>query len=145
MEKLLKLKGINIQPFVHEDGTTEYYAYTDKLLYNNILVEFYTGAVNDSMEYYEEETAVSILTYNENYAYTFFLFVSHEVISPLILCRIIVDAIDFIHTMDDNDILENIKEISTGCSVNGKNEKSIVYNNFLSRITQVMKLINKRN
>ena len=97
MEKFLKHKGINVQSFIHEDGPTEYYAYTDKLINNNILVEFYTEGRNDRKEYYEDETAVSILTYNEEYSYTFFLFVSHEAISPLLLYRIIVDAIDFIH------------------------------------------------
>ncbi|ASE62042.1 hypothetical protein CEQ15_11340 [Chryseobacterium indologenes] len=145
MEKFFKNKGITIQPFIHKDGSTEYYAYTDKLLKNNILIEFYTGPLNDSKEYYEEETAVSILTYNEENSYDFFLFVSHETISPLLLYRIVVDAIDYIHALDDKDLLENIKEISTGCSIHSKNEIIHVYNNFVSKIKHVMKLINKRN
>lgn len=145
IEKLLKHKNIKLYSIINEDETIDYYAYTDKLLYNNILVHFYSDVLNNSEEYYEAETAVSVLAYNEENSYTFMLFVAPEVIHPLLLYRIIVDAMEYILNLDDSEILENIEEISTGCLVHHKNEKYDFYNNKVSKIMQIIELINKKN
>lgn len=85
MEKLFKHNGIGLQPFVDEDGLDEHFAYTDKLLALNVLIEFYTAITDDSEENYEEETVVAAITYTEKCSYSFALFHSTNVTGPLLL------------------------------------------------------------
>ncbi|MBN8856687.1 MAG: hypothetical protein BGO55_06305 [Sphingobacteriales bacterium 50-39] len=116
MEKLFERSNIGLQQLVAEDGLDKYFAYTEKLLSLNVLIECYTAVLDDSEADYEEETAIFAITYNEERSYSFALFVSSEVIGPLILFRIIVDAINFIEHSSKDSLLDDLEEISTGCT-----------------------------
>lgn len=114
MEKLFERGKIGLQPFVAADGLDKHFAYTDKLLELNILIEFYTAVIDDSEENYEEETAIFAITYNKERSYSYALFHSVEVIGPLLLFRIIADAIHFIEHSSKGNLLDDLEEISTG-------------------------------
>ena len=75
---------------------------------------FYTAVVDDSEDNFEEETAVFAVTFTEESSYSYTLFHSTEVIGPLLLFRIVADAIDFIEQSDKSSLLEDLEELSTG-------------------------------
>jgi hypothetical protein len=111
MEKLFQRGDIGLQPFVDEEGSDELFAYTDKLLDLNVLIEFYNAIVDDSEENYESETAIFAITYDEERSYTFSLFHSTGVTAPLVLYSIISNAIKYIEHSSKDNLLDDLEEI----------------------------------
>jgi hypothetical protein len=117
MEKLLALKKIGLQQIVSEDdGLDVFMAYTDDLLKKNLLIEYYGVVTADTEEDFEEETAVSIITYDKERCYSFILFAEPSFMKPMQVYRIIVDAIEFIESCDKESVLSDIEDICTGFS-----------------------------
>ena len=141
MEKLFKRKNIDLQSFINEDEDIEYFAYNDKLLYYNILIKFGTSVLDYSDENYEEETGISVVSYDADFSYSFILFVSTEVVGPLLLFRIISDAIDFIDKSEENTVLEDLEEISTGHIKHSRTDKNSYYENDVSEFRKILNLI----
>lgn len=149
MEKLFKHNNIGLQQYEDEDGLDKYYAYTDKLLARNVLIEFYTAVIDDSDENYEEETAIIAHTYTEDRSFSFPLFHSLHVVGPLQLYRIIADAIDFIERSDSNNLLDDLTEISTGSTtsdmMDSVEDSERIYDNDIWEFTAVLDLIKERH
>lgn len=114
MKKLFALKNISLQPMVVQDGLDITIAYTKQLLAKDVLIEFYTAPTSDDPHDTEEETAVLAITYTKDRSYSFALFHSFEVIGPLILYRIVSDAIEFIENCDKDSLITDLEEIATG-------------------------------
>ncbi|WP_341836916.1 hypothetical protein WJU16_03380 [Chitinophaga pollutisoli] len=148
MEKLFERNNFGLQPFVDEDGQDTYFAYTDKLLALNVLIEFYTAVTDDTEENYEEETVVSAITYTENRSYSFALFHSTNVIGPLILYRIVADAIHFLEQSSKATLLEDLEEISTGGTtsdvMDNEADRKRVYDSDVWKFTSVLDLIKEK-
>ena len=142
MEKLFKRKNINLQSFINEEEDIEYFAYNDKLLYYNILIKFGTSVLDYSDENYEEETGISVISYDADFSYSFILFVSAEVVGPLLLYRIILDAIDFIDKSEEDTVLADLEEISTGHIKHSRTDKNSYYENDVSEFRKILNLIN---
>jgi hypothetical protein len=148
MEKLFARNNIGFQPIVDQDGLDINFAYTDKLLSLNVLIEFYTAVLDDSEENYEEETAVFAITYTKERSYSFALFVTSEVVGPLILFRIIADAIKFIEHSDKNSLLDDLEEIATGHTtsddVENPRDRKEFYENELWKFNTALGLIEEK-
>ncbi|MBX3242284.1 MAG: hypothetical protein KIT80_14955 [Chitinophagaceae bacterium] len=148
MEKLFERNNIGYQLFVDEDGQDIHFAYTDKLLALNVLIEFYTAVTDGSEENYEEETVVAAITYTEKCSYSFALFHSTNVIGPLLLYRIVADAVHFIEQSGKTSLLEDLAEISTGGTtsdvMDNKADRKRVYDSDVWRFTSVLDLIKQK-
>lgn len=149
MERLFERNNIGLQHFVDEDGLDKYYAYTDKLLARNVLLEFYTAVTDDSEEEYEEETAVFVITHTGNRSYSFALFHSLNVVGPLQLFRLIADAIDFIERADSDNLLVDLTEISTGSTtsdmVDSVADRKRIYDSDVWKFSSVLDLIKQKS
>ncbi|WP_346319355.1 hypothetical protein [Chitinophaga sp. YIM B06452] len=114
MEKLFARNGISLLAVEGEEGIITFYAYTEALLAHQVLIKIYTVVLDDTNKGYEEETAVIAITYDRERSYSYVLFVSHDVTGPLLLYRIVADAIDFIQHAGKKTLLEDLETISTG-------------------------------
>lgn len=148
MERFFRHNNIWLQHFVDEDGIEKYYAYTDKLLAHNVLIEFYTAVTDDSEEDYEEETAVLAIIHTEAISYSFALFHSYNVVGPLPLYRIIADAIDFIEHSSSETLLADLAEISTGDTssdmMDDEADRKRIYDSDVWKFNTVLELIRER-
>lgn len=148
MEKLFTRNNIGFQPIVDQDGLDINFAYNDKLLSLNVLIEFYTAVLDDSEANYEEETAVFAITYTKERIYSFALFVTSEVVGPLILFPIIANAINFIEHSDKNTLLDDLEEIATGHStsddVENPHDRKNLYENELWKFNTALDLIKEK-
>ncbi len=78
MEHLLLLKGIKVVPAYNERGILYKYAYTDKMLLKNLLIEYYEREYEPGEDEPEDgilkyETGVGIVTYYKKVAYHFMI------------------------------------------------------------------------
>jgi hypothetical protein len=126
MKKILALNNINTIQSVYVDLTSRDVAYTDKLLELNVIIDFYGVPISNKVEN-REETNVSATIYRDGIFHHYILFSSVEILGPLVVTRLIVDAVQFIETCDRENVIEELKKIATDYLVVEKNEENIEY------------------
>src|SRR5215217_8321675 len=116
MEKLLSSKNIHVQVIQDLNGEEIYFAYTKKLLELNILIEYY-GVTTSDDDSISEEVAVFVYCKQDTSIHTYVLFVSDQVLGPLPIYRLIVDAVEFIEHCDAKTVLEEMKAVTTSYEI----------------------------
>ncbi|SOD17713.1 hypothetical protein [Pedobacter xixiisoli] len=112
MEKLFASKNIHIVSIKDLYNDERRIAYTSKLLKLNVLINFYGVVVEDKSDVYEEVGIFA--SYLENdIVHVYVLFISDNVLGPLPIFRLVVDAVDFIENCEAGSVKEDLKAIST--------------------------------
>jgi hypothetical protein len=154
MEKLLAKKGIKSVTYIDTDGIIYKYFYTDKLLANNIIIEFYEFERDEEEERPAEEegspkyeTSISVCHTHKKICYEFtILFDTRPYVPTLYVYRMILDLVELIENSEPGAIIENLEDASDG-DVNSnhyrRDEKLMNgFNDHVSgRINLVFKLI----
>jgi hypothetical protein len=112
MKKILALNNIGTIQSVYADSTSRDVAYTPKLLELNVIIDF-KGVPIVNQKDFQEETNVFATIHRDGKLHTYNLFSSDEIMGPLIISRLIIDAIEFIETCDKDDVIEQLKEIAS--------------------------------
>ncbi len=110
MTRLFERNNINTLPFIGDDGTHKTIIYTNTLLAFNVFFEYYI-IENETASDFTEETVVSAITLSNAQCYSYDLFKDDEFTSPLVLYRVIADAITFIEKTSQKELLNDLKEI----------------------------------
>ena len=154
MEKLFALMKIESVPMVDEDGNDVTIAYTDNLLKRNVVIEFYEfiaveqpnipgDAENESME-----TIVNAISCDVESSYSFSLFHGVDVDSPILVSRIIADAIEFIESCDPKTVIADLDDISKNIMISkdikNANDRKKVYEKELWKFNTALELIQEK-
>jgi hypothetical protein len=127
MKKILALNNIKTVQSLYLDLTFRDVAYTDKLLELNVIIDFNGVPISNKVEN-RDETIVSATLYQEDGTFhDYLLFSSDEILGPLIITRLIIDAVHFIETCDKENVIEELKTIATDYAVVEKNEDNLEY------------------
>lgn len=116
MEKLLRSKNIETQPIQDLYSDDISFAYTKKLLDLNVLIEYYGVSSADTDEVWEEVAVFAHLKEGP-VIHSYVLLVSNEVLGPLPIYRVIVDAVEFIERCEVKNVVEEMKAIATSYEV----------------------------
>ncbi|PWN64134.1 hypothetical protein [Chryseobacterium viscerum] len=144
MKKLFALKNIGIQPITDLYSDKINIAYTGKLLQLGVLIEF-RGVVFENEPYLPEEILVFANICANGIIHSYVLFVSHEVLGPLPVFRVIADAIEFIEQCKAGSVIEELKQVATSYSAIDKSyENKEYYKNELWKYTRALGLIRKK-
>ncbi|QEM05015.1 hypothetical protein DIU31_016375 [Mucilaginibacter rubeus] len=142
MENLFASKNIQIVPIVDMYESELYFAYTPKLLQLNVFVEFFGVSKNDDDEV-PEEVGVFANYYENGEVYTYVIFSSPELLGPLPVFRIIVDAVEFIENSNSHSVKELLKEIATSSEkIDKSHPNNKYYQNALFKYNAAEQLIN---
>lgn len=112
MNKLFELNNIESKEFIDEEGSQTTIVYNDDLLEKNVLIKFFKRQPFEYINPSEIETMVFVISCNDERSYTFALLRTTEIIAPLLICRTIVDAVNFIACCNRETILTELVGIS---------------------------------
>lgn len=144
MKKILALNNIETIYSVYADLTSRETAYTLKLLELGVIIDF-RGVPIVNQKDFREETHVFASIHRDGIFYQYTLFSTDEILGPLVITRLIIDAVNYIETCNSENIIEELKEISTGYSVVNKNADediniyNIIFNEYFDAINMIKK------
>ncbi|ALR29262.1 hypothetical protein ATE47_01370 [Chryseobacterium sp. IHB B 17019] len=72
-----------------------------------------------------DETNVLATIHREGTFHQYMLFTSADVLGPLVITRLIVDAVQFIETCNRENVIEELKKIATDYKVVEKNKEDL--------------------
>ncbi|MFC6100768.1 hypothetical protein [Olivibacter domesticus] len=118
MEKLLTLYNIKTVGFVDSSHVERKYAFTSKMLANNVFIEYFTidefEEINDDSEPPEHGSRLSVIMEHRNKYYEFLMF--HDAIEvgiPIILLQTIIFLIKLIEETEPDQLVEYLADVAT--------------------------------
>ena len=116
MENLLAIYGLQTVSFVDEQGCNYWFVYSDKMIQDNIFIEFYEKEIEvDQPEQFAYETSVSVFSATPTSAFHFMLlFDDRPLVAPLIILAVIRDAMDLIEKSNRQNVFSLLKQASVG-------------------------------
>jgi len=125
MESLLLIKGIKVVSAFHDSGAHFKFAYTEKMLTNNLFIEFYERQYEpgedeplDGIVRYE--TAIWVVTYYKKVAYQFMMlneikpqiYTTKQAVPILQIYQIILGLVEIIDSHIPRKLMSCLKQIS---------------------------------
>ena len=113
LDNILALYKIRNVHSIDNDDVDRNYAFNDKMLSNEIFIEYYTRDNGDDNEITEHKTELSVLMKHKNRYYQFLMFTNTiEVGTPVMLLQTIIFLVNLIEANHSDKLVQYLTQLS---------------------------------
>lgn len=145
MENVLASANIKLLTYHKDNGDEVHYAYSPKMLYHDIFVEFYEEG--DHLDEFFETLIKVFFKDDSNVAYEFTMFYADDIIPQQDLNRHVAEFIQIIDASDVEKLADILKNTAKSYTISSETELPMVaqflHEDVTERIERVYELINE--